>query len=259
MLTLLALVALTPVRYSFPADKPQHYDVGVTFDGFIPLFGGQQGKVELTMDVQAQGLAADSDGHPQVVSEIKDLKLLFNGAKLPLGLDRVSTYFPRTTASLAPEGQVLKSDAPDVKVPVRLPGLDVKRFPDITYLPIQFPAEGIEEGKSFTFRKSFGDSEAVYVVTPTKITDSTINLDLTLTQHYETQEDEALNIVTDPKDAVSQVSTDVTGAGAATFDRSRSLVSDLKIQAEADSKVTDLETKKETHRKLKTLLTIKAK
>ena len=39
-----------------------------------------------------------------------------------------------------------ESDAPNVKLPVRLPGLDVKRFPDITYVPIQFPDRELKTG-----------------------------------------------------------------------------------------------------------------
>lgn len=259
MIAALALLALTPVTYSFPAGAAVRYDLGITFDGFVPILGGQEGKVVVTADVLAKGLAADSEGRPQVSSEITKFKLTFNDATIPLGLDKVEAYLPKTVASIAPEGLVLKSDAPNVKVPVRLPGLDVKRFPDMTYLPIQFPTGGVELGQVFSYKKSYGDSEATYEVTPTVVDDKQVKLGLKFSQHYETLEDDALNLVPDEKDAVRRVSSDVKGTGTATFDRRRKLVSELRLEGSVDSTATDLETQKTSQRHLKTLTTVRVK
>jgi hypothetical protein len=129
LLSLLALATITPVAYRFPLDRPLQYDVQVVFEGYIPLLGGQEGKVEVNLGVKVQGLAPDSDAKPRAASELNAFKILFNGADLTaIGLDSAKAYFPKTTVSLTPEGRVLKTDAPDVEIPVRLPGLDVKRF-----------------------------------------------------------------------------------------------------------------------------------
>src|SRR5688500_14619030 len=138
MLILLVLVATTPIAYGLGPGIKANYDVNVTFDGFIPLFGGQQAKVEVNMAVDVRGLAEDDQKRPRASSEITEFAVLFNGSKLPLTVQSVQEFFPKTTVSLSPQGKILKTDAPDVSLPVRLPGLDAKRFPDITYLPIEF-------------------------------------------------------------------------------------------------------------------------
>jgi hypothetical protein len=256
MLALLAAATL-PLTYAFPPAPKTLYDVRVVFEGYIPILGGQEGKVEVTMRVAAKGESPDADANPRASSEIETFKLIFNGGELPLGLESVRAFFPKTTISLSPQGKVLKTDAPDTKLPVKLPGLDVKRFPDITYLPIQFPEEGVEVGKAFSYRKTFGDSEVLYRVTPKAIDDKTVTLEITLEQSYEVWEDEGKNVVEKEADAIARVATQLTGKGNATFDRVRKIVSALKIVATADSVVRDVKTGEKSKRKLDTTLEVR--
>lgn len=256
MLSLLCALALVPVRYDFNPSTRLVYDVQVVFDGFIPILGGQEGVVSVTMGVAVEGLVKDSEGRAQAASEIKEFKLVFNDAALPLGLDNVTNFFPRTTVSLSPEGKVLKTNAPDVQLPVRLPGLHVKRFPDITYLPLEFPTEGVEVGKSWTYSKSFGDADVVYTVTATKIEGDTLSMDVSLAQEYTVLEDEAKNVV-EAKDAVATVVTKLTGKGTAEFDLRKGAVRRLQIDADAASTVVDLQTKEKSQRQLKTTLKVR--
>jgi hypothetical protein len=258
MLNLLVAAALTPISYSFAVGRTVDYAVSVKFDGFVPILGGKDGVFEVDMNVAAQGALPDSEGRLRTVSELKDFKVTVNGAVLPLELVSATEYFPKTTVSMSPFGAILATDAPDKKLPVRLPGLDIKRFPDITYLPIEFPAEGIESGKPFTFKKLFGDSMVTYEVTPTSITDDAVEMALKVDQHYEVLEDEHKNVVTDPKEADAKVDTDVAGDGTATFSRAQGIVTKLRISAVANSKVEDLATHQIGTRKLKTLLSIDA-
>jgi hypothetical protein len=255
----LALALLTPVAYNFPVGTTVPYDVQVRFDGFLPLFGGQEGKVDVQMTVEATGQVPDTDKNPQVTSELKTLELLFNGAKFPLGAENARGYFPKTTISMSPTGKILKTDAPDIRMMFRLPGLDVKRFPDITYLPIEFPAEGVEEGKTFEYRKPFGDSDVTYRVTPSSITPERITLKITVAQDYKTLEDVRLQIVDEEKGAEFSVSTHLAGDGTAVFDRNRGLVSEVEIKAEAVSEATNLKTGKLSQRRLATYLNVAAK
>ncbi len=183
------LAALTVLAYAFPTGTHLSYDVRVGFDGYLPVLGGQQTTANLTMTVDVVGLATQPNQNPSATSEIKALKLEFDGAVMPFGPANVSEYFPKTTAEFTAQGNLIKTDAPNTRLPVRLPGLDVKRFPDITYLPIEFPAEGIEEGKSFKFKKPFGDGPVEYEVTPTAITADKVTLALTIDQTYIVFED----------------------------------------------------------------------
>ncbi len=169
IMTLLALgLLLTPAEYRFEPKTDLTYDVKVSFDGFLPLLGGNEGKADVIMVVRVKGQAAEGS-ELKATNEINSCEILFNGARLPLSLENVIDYFPKTTIQVTPQGKITKNDAPNRNLPVRLPGLDVRRFPDITYVPIEFPAEGITEGKSWTFSKVFGESELTYTCTLTAI------------------------------------------------------------------------------------------
>ncbi|MFY9234991.1 MAG: hypothetical protein WAO58_11100 [Fimbriimonadaceae bacterium] len=257
---MIALLALIPISYSITPAADVRYDVTVAFDGYLPLLGGREAKVDVQMLVDVKGLDPDDKGMPRASSEIADFSLSIDGSKFPgIGVDSVREYFPKTTISFSPQGKILKSDAPDIQLPFRLPGLDVKRFPDITYLPVEFPEAGIEEGKAFDFKKKFGDSDVAYTVTPTSIKDAVIEMDVKLLQSYEVFEDSGGNVIRAEADAVRVVRTRLTGSGKITFDRQRGLVSMVDIQAASESKVLEIRTKAQSDRKLKTMLKVKLK
>jgi hypothetical protein len=256
MLTLLVLAALTPVQYQLPTEQSAQYDVRVVFEGFIPVLGGQEGEVQVDFGVAARGLKPDAEGLPRAESEMNAFRVTFNGAPLPFSLANAASFFPKTTISMTPHGRLVKTDAPDVSLPVRLPGLDVRRFPDITYLPIEFPEAGVEVGKSWTFKKSFGDGDVQYEVTPTSVGDETIEMDIRLRQRYEVLEDAGLTVVTERADAVARVTTDLAGEGKASFDRKRGLMRHVEVKAKADSQVVDLARDRKSQRTLTTRLRI---
>lgn len=258
MIALIALTAFVPVAYALP-EKPTQFDVGVTFDGFVPILNGKEGVFEVQMTVDAWSAGKDDEGNLRTTGELSAFKVKVNGGVLPLDVSAASDYFPKTTISMSPQGKMLKTDAPDRKLPIKLPGLDVKRFPDISYIPIQFPAEGVEEGKSFTFAKAFGDSDVTYEVTPTKITDSEIQMSLKVNQRYEVLENDQVQVVTDPSLATARVHTEMVGSGTAKFGRALGYVTQLKLEALVTSRVEDLASKKIQERKLKTILSIQAK
>src|SRR5688500_6347386 len=123
MLALLAAVALVPVTYDFQPGVKANYKAEVMYDGFIPIMRGQEGKVQDSMDFVVVGLAPDDKKNPQATEELVDISVVFNGSKLPVGLEHVKDFFPKTTVSLTPQGKIVKNDAPDVDLPFRLPGL----------------------------------------------------------------------------------------------------------------------------------------
>lgn len=255
---IIALLALAPVAYGFGPELKLTYDVKVGFEGFIPVLGGQEGKVEVLMGVSVDGLSPEGT-NLRAASEIKKFKLSFNGAELPLTVDSVKDFFPRTTIQFTPGGRIVKTDAPDLKLPVRLPGLDAKRFPDITYLPVEFPETSVEKGQAWEFKKSFGDSDVVYKCTAALVSADSVEVDMTMNQTYTVLENEAKEIVVDRKDAVNSVETTMTGSGRAIFDRKRGVVKVFSANGNSVSTVTDLKTKLESRRVLKMVLEVALK
>lgn len=258
MLALIAAVSVVKLAYSFPADVKRVYDIKTTFQGFIPILGGHEGKVDVDLVVTAKGLAPTDNGSPQVLSTLDDIKVAVDDAPLPIvTLESAQEFFPPTTVSINPFGATLKTDAKETDIPVKLPGLDSKRFPDITYLPLQLPEAGAEVGKPYTFKKAFGSSDIDYTVTPTKISEDSVEMTVALTQSYEVMENEGLEVVKDPKDAYANVKTEMNGSGSATFDRKLGVFRTVKITGDAVSKVVTIEKKKTSERKLKSILSIK--
>lgn len=257
VLNLLVLAALTPIAYNFPLGAKRAYELQATFDGYVPFLGGRQAIVQVNMGIEVQGLTLDDRKRTRVASELTAVKLLYNGAPMPMDLNNVRTYFPRTTISMSPQGKVLKTDAPDVELPVRLPGLDAKRFPDISYLPIEFPEEGIEQGVEWTFKKNLGGTLATYSVKPVKVGDDRVDLEIRIEQTYQTLEDKNHNPIAAEKDAALVVATVLSGKGTAIFDRKLGAITLFAGDTEADSTVTDKATQKKSQRKLHTTLRVK--
>ena len=170
MLTALLLAYQLPLA-------PMNYDLRVVFTGMIPILGGNEGEADVRLGVQVQGLGV-KDNVAKATSELTSAKLIFNGGTLPLTLDNVKDFFPKTTVEFSPQGKILKSDAPDVDLPVRLPGLDVKRFPDITYLPVEFPNKELAIGDKWSFEKSFAGSPVTYECELTKLDEKTATISL---------------------------------------------------------------------------------
>lgn len=258
MTFLLLAASLLSATYHFGPTTKIDYDANIKFDGFVPVMGGMTGNVEVKLGVSVNGLEPDTEGNARASSELTSFKLLLNGALFPMfRLDNVVEYLPKTTVSMTPQGKVLKTDAPDVPLPVSLPLLDAKRFPDITYLPIEFPVAGIEVGKEWTFTKKFGSSDVSYAVKPTKLEDDKVTLEIKLKQTIDALEDEALVIVKEESAAISKVHTQIDSSGTGTFDLKLGAFLVTEMKASSVSKVTDIKTSESKERKLTILLSLK--
>ena len=253
---ILSLLAATTFAYSFPASAV-NYKVEINFDGYLPIFGGTTAKVDTAIAMKVMGERADAEGKPQVSTDLTDLKVTFDGEAMPFTVENVRPYFPKTTISISPQGKVLKTNAPNVNLPVRLPGLDVKRFPETTFLPVEFPEDALEVGKSFEYKRPFGDSVVNYVVTPTKIEGNTISLTLKVSQSYETLEDESKNLTTKEADAIYKVKTEVAGSGTATYDTQKGQLTKMELTADSSSTATTIKGGETEKRQLKTKMTVK--
>jgi len=255
MLAAAVALSLTPIAYGFSPGTTNTYYVRVGLNGFLPLLGGRDGQAQVDLTVAVKGLTPES-GNQQAMSDLTDFHIKFNGAEFPVDLETAKGYFPKNTVLFTPQGHVEKNDAGDESLPVRLPGLDKKRIPDITYLPIEFPMGGIEEGKSWSFKKTFDGADLNYTITPTSVKDDTVQLKIDLSEHDEYYEDDANAVVPSEDKAAAKVVADLTGGGTATFDRKLNLVSSVSIKMENLSKSTDLKTKEVTPHSLTTTLDI---
>ncbi len=256
--TLVAAGLIGAGTYNIKAKDTLQYDFTVLMDGFLPVLGGNEGKAEVAFGVLISGLEGEA-GNLKVSNELTSCAIKFNGAKVPLTLANVTDFFPKTTVVFAPSGQVIKNDAPDRKLPFRLPGLDVKRFPDITYLPIEFPADALANGQTWTFKKSFGEADLNYTCTVSALTADEATIQVGVKQEYDVFENETAEIVKDQKDAESQVHTTLDGTGEVHFDIKRGIAKSVHMLNKSVSKLTDLATKAVKERKLDSTLDFKLK
>lgn len=228
MTNLTAALAMVPAVFGFQSGQTYDYTMTAKFDGFLPILGGAVGVVDVEMGVRVRSLDP-VEGRLKVTNEISDFAMKFGGAPLPFGLEDVNRFFPRTSVELTPLGQVVKNDAPNLSLPIRLPGLDVKRFPDITYLPVVFPEGGVAEGQSWSFTKKFGDTEVSYQATATQIEGDLLTLDVDVEQEFTVYEDAALQTLPDEKNAVTRATTKMTGEGTVVFDLSRGVATETTM------------------------------
>jgi hypothetical protein len=256
MTSLLLAAALAPAAYQWTPGTTASYDVSVVFDGFLPILGGNTGKAEVAMTVKVDGVAGDEETQ-SASSEMTAFEIKFNGFPLPLALEDAQGFFPKTTVQMTPVGKITKSDAPDIALPVRLPGLDVKRFPDITYLPIELPANGWEKGQKWEFTKAFGDSDMSYACETVELAGDVATVDVVVKQNYSVLENDALEVVTDEKDAVNKVNTALRGTGTIQFHVGKGRVIKVEMKNTSMSAVMNIKSGKPAgERKLTSHLTV---
>lgn len=253
MLTL----ALVPVGYGIAPGFKCSYDVEFAFDGFIPVLGGMEGQVSAKLGIEVVGLAPDKIAPNKASYELKTFGLFIGQDEFPYSIDKIKPFFPKTNVWYSDLGKVQKTDAPKLEIPVRLPGIDPKRFADLSFLPVEFPGTSLEEGQKWAYQKAFGDSTVNYEVSLKSVSDTVIELNLNLKQNYSVLEDEAKNVVKSDKDAIAKVDTSVSGTGIAVYDRQKRLFISVEISADSLSEVTDLKTKEKSSRKLKTATKVK--
>jgi hypothetical protein len=257
MVLALLAAASTVFAYKFPAGVAHNYDFTASFQGFIPVLGGHEGKVDVEMAIAVEGLAPSSSDAFRASTEVKSFKMRFNDAALPLNVDNIKEYFPKTTISAQPSGKVTHTDAPDKRLPVRLPGLDVKRFPEISFLPIELPDSSIEVGREWTFSRPFSGNPIEYRCKVASLEGDRATIEVTLRQTYTVLESETLEVVDSESEAVRKVETLLTGGGTVIFDGSIGAACEVRLSGRAVSQVLDLKTKEKSERTLTSELRVK--
>lgn len=251
MTGLLLAAVIAPASYKFDAATKQNFKLEAVFEGFLPILGGNEGKAEIMMGVAVKGQSPD-EAKLKASNEITAFELKFNGAKLPFGLESVQDYFPKTNIVIQPTGKIVKTDAPDKTLPVRLPGLDIKRFPDITYVPIELPDGTLAVGSKWNFKKNFGGEDINYTCEATKVSETAAEIAVNITQEYEVMENEGLEIVTKEADAVAKVKTTMVGTGKVYFNLTLGLPDHVIMKNDSTSTVTQVKSGEKSTRKLVT-------
>ena len=246
----------TPVSgYDFPVGSDTKFNVTVAFDGYIPLFGGKVGKANVDFVVSAKSVPEKSPALMAVESEIIELKAVAFGATLPLNKNNIGQFFPKATATFDTTGLVKYNSAEAVNMPVKLPGLDSQRLPEISYVPLIVKPETFATGTSYEFDRTFNGAAIHYKVTPTKMENGRQTLSIEVSQDSDGFED-AYGNPAEEAAAKFKLKTHLTGTGSAIFNAEKSMFDKVVVETNAETDVTNLKSTKETKRNLKTTLTI---
>lgn len=238
----LSLLTLAPFGYALPTAS--EYEVELRFDGYLPVFGGmeQNAKVELGLSVRGN----PAGGRFEATTSLGALKLSLvdqeTGKFEPftIGMEAIKPYFPDSKVTFTERGDILGTTAPKFDLPVSLPGLHTQHLPEITFLGLQFPAGGVEQGKPWTYSRKLGGFDAQYSAVLVGKDEWGTRFDLTLNQKYSTYEDGFRNQVLEKARAKARVLTHVTGKGTVWFSGPKGMILRSELTAEANSEVYNL-------------------
>lgn len=248
---LLLLVMVAPPQYAFVPGKGFDLDVSVRFDGYLPIFGGREAKVDVMFLVGVEG-AEPKDDALRATSEIREFKIELDGAPLPLTVESIRDYFPRSTVTLTPFGRVVESDAGDRRLPIQLPGLDPGKLPQLTFLPLELPSVEAAPGMKWEFTRPFTGADMRFACEVVSVEGSLVRVKSTMRQSSSVLEGPTMQIVADEKDAASRVETELEGSGKGVFDRELGRWREFDVKAVARGKETNLRTRNVRERVLTT-------
>lgn len=248
------MIPTLALAYAYVVGNPQQFSVKVDFEGFVPIFGGKEGKASARFTVKATPKEAQGD-NTVIESQVTEFAAEAFGATLPLNGNNISQYFPTATALVSPLGEILRNDAPKIPMPVKVPGLDSQRLPEISYLPIQLPKGDPKIGEKYEYERQFGGIPVKYTVKFKGSEADKAQFDITLYQAIDSFED-IYNNPSDEKGARYKLTGVMVGAGTATFNIKAHQFEVVKVTTVTDTKVVNVKTKKSSDRKLKTVLEI---
>lgn len=245
MLFLCLLLVATPSFVYHIQEESIEYSVKIIFDGYLPILGGIENKVKIELGLEVRRLEAKEEKlRAQYSLKSFDLALKDgesdNFVSMNFPFEEVKEYFPDAKVTYTKAGRILETTAPDVNMPVRLPGLHAQHLPDITFLMVEFPGKEIERDEKWNYTRRFGDSNVRYEAAYRSKEEKGERFDIELSQVYETLEDLNRNPVLTEEKAEYRVNTRVKGKGVVYFSGLSGVISYAEIRAEADSSVESL-------------------
>jgi hypothetical protein len=245
------------LAYALPVGVCHTYDLEIVLDGHAPLLGRPTNRIELQLEMKVTGTKAPDAGSLAATVELTAMKSRLNGVSLPFTIEDVRASLPTTNIVFSSLGKVLKNDAPDVVLPVHLPGVDPKRLPDVSFLPVEFPASPVEVGQSWEFVRRFGGADVRYSATATELGPNRAVFDAKVSQNEITFEDANGELVKEESQASFKVETVLQGTGKVVFDVKRGLATSFEANLSAVGKAAPVGGGAPKERRLKT--TIRAK
>ncbi|MEI7578249.1 MAG: hypothetical protein WCK51_15280 [Armatimonadota bacterium] len=247
------------LAYAFASGQSVSFDVNVQFEGWIPIFGGREGKANVSLTVVANPLSPSHVGLPvcEIESTISKIDAEAFGVQLPLNSTNVDQFFPKAIATFDLQGVVVKNTAPAIKMPAKLPGLDSQRLPEISFLPLVLPKTDIKEGESYLFSRTYSGQEFKYTVTLVKQNESGADLTIKLVSTRDGFEDAYGNTLETSKGAKKKSRSDLDGTGSAHFSKTLGSFDKVEVETTETTTTEPLAGGKQTVKKLKTTLKIK--
>lgn len=209
---------LLAATFFFAPGKKLTYTLNATFEGVLPILGGEQGKAQAELVVEVEGLERDSSQRLGAKHEIKQVAISYNDALLPFSTKNIDSFFPKTTIRYDDRGKVLATDAPKAVMPVRLPGLDSKRFPEICYLPIELPGGELSMGRKWSFARTFNELKLDYAAEVRESSDEFAVIYVKLS-HDSTRFEDGNGVKVESREgAAFEISEKIAGQGEIRFD-----------------------------------------
>lgn len=222
----------------------------MTFEGFLPVLGGNEGTLRTELGLRVLG-GADEGGNRTATPEVVRFHMEFNGVRMPLDLEIAQDFFPKAKVVFEPAGRVIRNEAPDRGLPIRVPGLDPQRLPEATWMPVVFPEQGIGAGSEWTYQSRLGETDVTHRCRVVSLEGANLVVAVESTQKYEVYENSALEVVRDRRDAVARATTEWTAKGRLEFDIERSQLRKWTLESNAVTNSTDLVSGVTTTRRLK--------
>jgi hypothetical protein len=240
--------------YTFAGATEFRYGVDVTFDGYLPVFGGNQGRVDVNLVLLVKPIAGSEAGTFAVESSLEDAKISFNSDPLPLAISDFERFIPKSKSVFFSGGVLKSTTTPKVELPFRLPGLDVEQFAAITFIPIQFPEK---PGDLWTYTSSFSGNPLRTQVRVLSETEKLATFSITRDQTLESFEDENQDLVSEKEKATSVVKTKGIGSGKLEFDRVSGSIETYSMKFFTQSEVTPIAGGESKTRKLNVSFLVK--
>lgn len=248
-----SILVLAGLAYSFAPNVDVHYRLEVQMDGYLPVLGGKEGVAKLQVEFTVTGLPP-IDGLPRTEHRPVQFKAFLNDAPMPFSLENVSAFFPKATVVFWPSGKVKSTTAPDKPLPTPLPGLDLRRFAEMTYLPCEFPQSGAER---WTFSREMGGAPMQFEAKVLEKNGTRIAIELSPSQTTVGFEDDNHRSVQSEKGAEYRLSNKITGKGALIFNSELGQIESLDLEALTVTEVRGIINDYAATRRLKTTVSLR--
>lgn len=250
------ILTLLSLAYAYPIDAYTHYDVKVELNGYLPVLSGREGVAKLDFAMKVQGKRATASDQQVLSHELTSFRVTLNDSVLPFNVDNVRAFFPLTTIELAPSGKVTKTDAPKKTLPAAIPGLDVQRLPELTYLPIEFPQHDLQIGSKWDFSRLINGAPFNYHCELSEVSEKTLKVWVSFDQTAKNFEDDELQRVPSREGAAFEVTTGLSGTGTLVFYRQPMTLKSSEVEVNSRSEVVGITSDFRGERKLKTTLRV---